>query len=159
VAEDSSIQGHGVPFIGADAIEDLHVHSVDMPHVTQDLLARGTMYSPRPVFGNLLGGRRDLSFGIYGRADEARRLLDEKWSGEFLSGRTLSQLLGDDRTKQMLEQDGVTTSCRIKKVVSKVHIGQQDCDCRRNVAVLMCLHYARAERDLPLEMLSYCPEI
>ena len=49
--------------------------------MTQDLLARGMTFSPRPFFGNFLGGRRDLSFGIYGRADEARKLLDEKWSG------------------------------------------------------------------------------
>lgn len=40
-----------------------------------------------------------MSFGIYGRADEARRLLDEKWSGEFFSGRVLSTLLGDEKTK------------------------------------------------------------
>ena len=52
-----------------------------MLHVTQDLLARGMTFSPRPVFGNLFGGRRDLTFGIYGRAAEARKLLDEKWSG------------------------------------------------------------------------------
>ncbi len=99
MAEDSSVSEHGVPFIRADATEDVRTYNVDMPHVTQDLLARGTTYSPRPVFGNLLGGRRDLSFGIYGRADEARRLLDEKWSGESLPGKMFSTLLGDDRTK------------------------------------------------------------
>ena len=52
-----------------------------MLHVVQELLARGMTFSPRPFFGNLFGGRRDLTFGIYGRADEARKLLDEKWSG------------------------------------------------------------------------------
>ena len=48
---------------------------------TQDLLARGMTFSPSPRFGTLFGGRRDLTFGIYGRADAARDLLQEKWSG------------------------------------------------------------------------------
>ena len=47
----------------------------------QDLLARGMTFSPSPRFGTLFGGRRDLTFGIYGRADAARDLLQEKWSG------------------------------------------------------------------------------
>ena len=48
-----------------------------MLYVTQDLLARGMTFSPRPVLGSLFGGRRDLTFGIYGRADEARKLLED----------------------------------------------------------------------------------
>ena len=47
----------------------------------QDLLTRGMTFSPSPRFGTLFGGRRDLTFGIYGRADAARDLLQEKWSG------------------------------------------------------------------------------
>ena len=47
----------------------------------QDLLARGMTFSPSLRFGSLFGGRRDLTFGIYGRADAARDLLQEKWSG------------------------------------------------------------------------------
>lgn len=58
------------------------MYSVDKAALAQDLLARGMTFSPAPVFGNFFGGRRDLTFGIYGRADEARKLLDEKWSGE-----------------------------------------------------------------------------
>ena len=50
----------------------------------QDLLARGMTFSPSPRFGTLFGGRRDLTFGIYGRADAARDLLQEKWSGVSL---------------------------------------------------------------------------
>jgi len=123
-----------------------------MPHVTQDLLARGTTYSPRPVLGNLLGGRRDLSFGIYGRADEARRLLDEKWSGESLPGKIFSTLLGDDRTKT---DAGTKWGHHLlqgpKRLVSSIATSDA------LWAVLMCYN-SRAESDLPFEMRFFCLE-
>jgi hypothetical protein len=50
--------------------------------VLQDLFARGSHFKPHPIIGYLLGGRRDFAFGIYGRSNEARRLLQHKWAGE-----------------------------------------------------------------------------
>jgi hypothetical protein len=47
----------------------------------QDLFARGQSFSPHPLLRYALGGRRDFAFGIYGKADAARALLQDKYAG------------------------------------------------------------------------------
>ena len=53
-------------------------------HAVQDLLGRGALWSPRPLLGYAFGGIRDAGFGLYGRCNFLKAILEDRWAGKPL---------------------------------------------------------------------------
>ena len=53
-----------------------------MSRIVQDLIGRGALFSPRPLFGYALGGIRDAGFGVYAKCSHLKAVLEDRWAGE-----------------------------------------------------------------------------
>lgn len=50
----------------------------------QDMLGRGAIWTPRPLLGYAFGGVRNAGIGLYGRCENLKAMLEDRWAGKAI---------------------------------------------------------------------------